>query len=183
MADIGSLFKFFGAAGFIVLRFFISKMFGGMLGLLIKAGIGIGLAIGASFAAKYCASLGVIMVAAAIIIGGLFGIVVLMGAQYLPWIGGAISTALTPFNAIMWTLLILAIVHFVIEILSVIFALVPILNIIAIILSIAIPLIMLYLMWAPFGDAFASLPKCIGIGEGQTSGPVPGTGGVMIGTK
>jgi len=181
MADLAMLFTFFGAAGFIVIKFFMGQMFKGWIGLVIKSVLGIVLAIIAAVVAPTCPALAVVLVAAAITMGGLFGVIILLIAQNIPFLGGMIAGVMEPFSGIIMVLIILAVVEFVVDILAIVLVMIPILNIISIIVAIAVPIIQLLLMWSIFGGAFSQLPDCLGLSESSRMA-VPGSGGIFIGT-
>ena len=177
---ISSLFVFFGAAIFVAMKFFASQMFKGWMGLIIQAGLGLGLAFAASFVSNWCPALGTILVAAAIVLGGVVGILSLMFGSNIPWIGAAIAEAVSPIEGVLMILLALAVLEIILNIVSIL-EIIPGLGTVLFVIHIALPIIQLAVMWAAFSGAWADLPDCI-FTEGGRTGAIPGTGGIHIGT-
>jgi len=178
MADLSGLFVFFGAVGFIFIKFMLGMLLKeqGLIRLLITLGIGIGMLVGASFVAPMCAPLAIIMVTGAIIFGGLPVVIMFMFIGAIPFVGPALSPVIEPISGMLWTLLIITIIEFLVGILHIL-ALVPIINIIVIILSIALPIIELVILWGTFSGAFADVTTCMSLSGTK----IPGTGGISIG--
>jgi hypothetical protein len=178
MADLSGLFVFFGAVGFIFLKFMLGMLLKeqGLFRLLITIGIGLGMLIGATFVAPTCAPLAIILVTGAIIFGGLPIVVMFMFVGAIPFIGASLATVIAPISGMLWVLLIITIVEFIVSILHIL-ALVPIINIIIIALAIILPIIELVILWAVFSGAFADVTTCFSLAGTK----IPGTGGISIG--
>ena len=178
MVELSGLFVFFGAAAFIMGKFFIGMLLKeqGLMRLIITLAIGVGMLIGAVFAAPACAPVATVLLIGAIIFGGFPVVLLFMFAGSLPFIGTTLAGVLAPISGLLFILLILAIVEFIVHILA-IFALIPILGIVILILNIALPLIQLFLLWGVFSAAFGGLATCAPV----TGTAIPGTGGISIG--
>jgi hypothetical protein len=181
MADLAMLFTFFGAIVFGGAAFISSQIFKGIPGLLMQAGIGMGLVTTASSVAGFCPALASVLVSGAIVVGGPAAIIALMIFQNVPFIGGAIAGVMEPFTGSLIFLLIISIVHAVLKALGPM-ELIPVIGIIVLVANVLVPVIILAVLWTPFSDGFAGLPSCIGLSDSSVSGQVPGTGGVSIGT-
>jgi amino acid transporter len=180
MAGIEGAMVYIATAILIIAKFALGRVLQGKGGIILEVGLGIGLVVAAGFVSGFCSALGVILVVAAILIGGVAGVIGVFISGSLPFVGGAISSVTGPFMGILYIILILAIIEFVIKLLS-IFAVVPVLGIIVMILGIVVPLIQLYFIWSIFSGAFVDLPNCLGW-TGGMSPEIPGTGGIRIGT-
>jgi len=169
---------FFGAIAFIFIKFILGFALKeqGLIRFLLTLGIGFGMLIGAVFVAPICSPAATILVVGAIIFGGMPVVIMFMFVGGIPYIGPALGAVIEPISGMLWGILIITIVEFIMNILS-IFIVVPIIGLIILILNIALPLIILWLMWAPFSGAFANLTTCINP-EGTV---IPGTGGISIG--
>jgi len=162
----------------LTLKFLLSSLMKGTLGMILKAAIGIGAAIGAAATASFCPALGLILVVIAIMYGELFGALGVFLGPNIPWIGGAIGQAVAPISGFLWLILILNVVLFILHLLS-IFDIIPVIGTIMFIASIVIPIVIVWLIWSNYVDAVGGIMNCFGGG-----GPVevPGTGGIKIGT-
>lgn len=176
--DLAGLYVFFGAAAFIMIKFFMGMLLKeqGILRLIITLVIGFGMLIGATFIAPICPAAATILVIGAILFGGLPVVIMFMYVGGIPYIGTALAGIISPISGVLWTILIISIVEFVMHILS-IFIVIPIIGWVVLILDIALPIIELVILWAPFSGAFADLTKCFTIAGTK----IPGTGGISIG--
>lgn len=157
---------------------FINKI-EGWLGILLKVGVGLGAAVGAVAVSSFCPALGFFMIVVAIILGELFGVIALYVGPMIPWIGQSIAPVIEPISGTLMIFLILNIILFVLHILKIL-AIVPIVGTIVLILGIVIPLVIIWLIWGKYVDAFSGLTSCFGGGSGRIA--IPGTGGISIGT-
>lgn len=178
MVELSSLFVFFGAIAFVMGKFFLGMLLKeqGILRLIITLAIGFGMLVGATFIAPTCAPAATILVVGAIIFGGLPVVVLFMFVGSIPYIGAALANTIAPISAVLWTVLIISIIEFILSILDIL-SIIPVIGTIILILSIVLPIIILVVLWAYFGGAFADLPKCFSI----TGTKIPGTGGISIG--
>jgi hypothetical protein len=180
MAGIEGAMQYIAAAILVIANFMFGNLFKGKAGILIEVGAGIGLVVAAGLVSGFCSPLGTILVVAAILIGGIAGIIGIFIAGSIPVVGGMLSGIVSPFMGILYIVLAIAIAKFIIKILSA-FAAIPVLGIVILILEIVVPLIQLYFIWSLFSGAFVDLPNCFGW-TGGMSPEIPGTGGIRIGT-
>ena len=163
----------------IVLKVLLGPMLKGKMGMIIKAGIGVGAAVAAAATSTTCPALGLIIAVAAIILGEFFGTLGVYFGQNIPFIGGSIQSAISPISGVLMLILILNVVLFVLHILSIL-EILPIIGTIILIANIAIPLIIVGLIWGSYVQSISGITSCFGLGKGPIA--VPGTEGIKIGT-
>ncbi|MCD6575754.1 MAG: hypothetical protein J7K73_01185 [Nanoarchaeota archaeon] len=161
----------------ITLKFLLGSLMKGTFGLILKAAIGIGAAIGAAAVASFCPGLGLFLAVLAIIFGEFFGALGVFLGPKIPWIGASIGQAIAPISGVLWWILILNIVLFILHLLA-IFDIIPIIGTIMFIATLVIPIIILWLIWGSYVDAMSGVMSCFGGGPAE----LPGTGGIKIGT-
>jgi hypothetical protein len=161
-----------------VLKILLHPILKGTFGMILRAVMGIGAAIGAATTTSFCPALGLMLAVTAIILGDFFGALGVWLGPSIPWIGGAIGQAIAPISGVLWWIIILSVIEFVLHFL-VIFDIIPIIGTILFIAQIAIPLIIIWLVWGNYVNAVGGVTSCFG-GKGPVE--VPGTGGIQIGT-
>ena len=162
----------------IVLKVLMGPMLKGKMGMIIKAGIGVGAAVAAAATSSTCPALGLVIAVVAIILGEFFGTLGVYFGPSIPWIGGSIQSAIAPISGVLMLILILNVVLFVLHILSIL-EIIPIIGTIIFIANIAIPLIIVGLIWGSYVSNIAGITQCFGLGSGPVK--IPGTGGISIG--
>jgi len=163
----------------IVLKVLMAPIFKGKFGMVLKAGIGVGAAIGAAATVSICPALGLVIAVVAIILGEFFGTLGIYFGASIPFIGTSIQSAIAPISGVLMLILILNAVLFVFHILSIL-EILPVIGTIILIANIAIPLIIVGLIWGSHSSSIAGITNCFGLGKGPVK--IPGTGGISIGT-
>lgn len=145
----------------IFLKFMLGSVLKGMFGLLIKLGIGFGAAFGAAAVSSTCPPLGLVLIVFAIIIGEFFGALGAFLGPKLPFIGSAIEPAVAPIASNLYIILILSAILFVFHFLSIL-QLIPGIGTIIMIVNLAIPIIIIALIWTSYTGAIGGISDCIG---------------------
>lgn len=162
----------------VFLKFMLGGVLKGIPGILIKLGVGFGAAFGAAAVSSTCPPLGLVLIVFAIIIGEFFGALGAFLGPSLPWIGSAIEPAVAPISGTLYIILILTVILLILHILSIL-AIIPIIGTIILILNLAIPIIIIALIWTSYTGAIGGISDCLG--NGMIS--IPGVRGrVGIGT-
>jgi hypothetical protein len=195
MADVAAAlsyaFSIMGIFVFIVLKFFVAKLFKGWKGLIAKAVVSLVIAIIASLVWNFCPAASVVLIFAIFIVGELIGIGIVFASQYIPYVGSTAAYALSiiaPFIVIWFYIAVLAFVFDVtIAITEIVMLFIPgvgwlvdvALVIVSIVVPIIFPIIQIAVAWGAFSTQFGGLADCV-LNIGRT-GPIPGTGGISIG--
>lgn len=180
-----------GAFVFIILKFFMAKMFKGWKGWIAKAVVAFVLAGLSGVVWAFCPAASVILVFSIMIVSGLVGYFMILAAQNLPFVGPTIMFAFSIIAPAITIWIILMVIEFILNlaltILEIVLLFVPgvgwavdvALLAVGILIPIIFPLLQMAVAWAAFTSAWSGLAGCI-LGMGRT-GPIPGTGGISIG--
>jgi hypothetical protein len=155
------LYTIVGAGVFVGLKFLLSWLLKeqGLPRIIITLIIGFGMLAGATFIAPTCAAAATILVIGAIVFGGLPVVIMFMFVGGIPFIGEALVTVIGPISPLLWTILIISIVEFVVNMLGV-FEIIPGIGTVIWILSLVIPIAEILILLAVFSGAFTDIATC-----------------------
>jgi hypothetical protein len=182
-AALSIAFAIIGAFLFIVLKFFMVKLFKGWKGMILKVIVSVVLCAASGLTWNICPALSVLLVFAVLIMGELLGFGVIYLSQSLPYVGSTVAFAFSLVAPVIIIWLVIAIIGFLLDVLSIVALFVPIFgwiaDIVIVVIVLILPIIQLFVMWGAFTQQTAGLADCV-LGIGRT-GPIPGTGGISIG--